>query len=110
MCTKYIVIAAYHPKLEAAGVAKIRNAKAAESEQTYWYEEARKALRARTDSGDERVARNVIVFLGDGMSVSTVAAARIRLGQQENSTGEEAALAFDTFPITGLAKVTCLCL
>lgn len=47
------------------------------------------------------VAKNVILFLGDGMSVPTVSAARMYLG------GEEKQLSFDQFPWTGLSKVTC---
>lgn len=33
-------------------------------------------------------AKNVIVFLGDGMSLTTVAAARILEGQRKGSSGE----------------------
>ena len=44
-------------------------------------------------------AKNVILFLGDGMSISTVAAARTYIG------GEGAELSFDKFPFTGLSKV-----
>ncbi|NNF52310.1 MAG: alkaline phosphatase [Gammaproteobacteria bacterium] len=49
-------------------------------------------------------ARNVIVFIGDGMDISTITAARILAGQQRGASGEENALSFETFPYTGLAK------
>lgn len=39
-------------------------------------------------------AKNMILFLGDGMSLSTVAAARILKRQKINHTGEEEALSF----------------
>lgn len=48
-------------------------------------------------------ARNVILFVGDGMGVSTVTAARIFAGQQKGLSGEEYQLAFDKFPYTGLS-------
>lgn len=51
------------------------------------------------------VAKNVIVFLGDGMGVSTVTAARILKGQLQNKTGEEEKLHFEAFPYVGLSKV-----
>jgi Alkaline phosphatase len=50
-------------------------------------------------------AKNVILFLGDGMSIPTLAAARIYMGQLANRTGEEISLAFEQFPFTGLSKV-----
>lgn len=49
-------------------------------------------------------ARNVIVFLGDGMGMTTVTAARILEGQRAGRSGEENALAFERFPHTALAK------
>lgn len=53
---------------------------------------------------DPRRARNVILFVGDGMGVSTVTAARIFEGQTKGKPGEENRLAFDTFPYTALSK------
>lgn len=50
-------------------------------------------------------AKNVIMFLGDGMSIATVTAARIYKGQLENMTGEEQRLSWEMFPYTGLSKV-----
>ncbi|KAL1494518.1 hypothetical protein ABEB36_010103 [Hypothenemus hampei] len=47
-------------------------------------------------------AKNVIFFLGDGMSVPTITATRVYMG------GEEKSLAFETFPYTGLSKTYCV--
>lgn len=52
----------------------------------------------------EPSARNVILFLGDGMGVSTVTAARIYAGQAQGRSGEEHLLAFETFPHLALVK------
>ncbi len=49
-------------------------------------------------------ARNVILFVGDGMGVSTVTAARILEGQMRGLTGEENALFFETLPHVALSK------
>ena len=49
-------------------------------------------------------AKNVILFVGDGMGISTVTAARILEGQLKGMQGEENELAMDMFPFTGLAK------
>lgn len=54
---------------------------------------------------NKAVAKRVILFLGDGMSIPTITASRILKGQQEGHTGEEAQLSFEQFPITGLSKV-----
>jgi len=48
--------------------------------------------------------RNVILFLGDGMGISTITAARIFAGQQRGGTGEEYELPFDRFPHVALVK------
>ena len=49
-------------------------------------------------------AKNIILFVGDGMGVSTVTAARILDGQNKGMQGEENQLSFDKFPFAGLAK------
>ena len=50
------------------------------------------------------IARNVVLFIGDGMGVSTVTAARIFDGQSLGMTGEEHELIFETFPHVALVK------
>lgn len=45
------------------------------------------------------VAKNVILFLGDGMSIPTLAATRVYYG------GEEMELSFERLPHTALSKV-----
>ena len=49
-------------------------------------------------------AKNVILFVGDGMSLPTVAAARILDGQRKGAPGEENMLSWETFPHTALSK------
>lgn len=49
-------------------------------------------------------AKNVILVLGDGMSLTTVAAARIFEGQRKGGSGEDNRLAWETFPATALSK------
>lgn len=52
------------------------------------------------------VAKNVILFLGDGMGPSTVTAGRIHAGQKLGKLGEEHSLTFEKFQHVGLVKVT----
>ena len=59
------------------------------------------AQRYTTERG---AAKNIILFVGDGMGISTVTASRILEGQNRGETGEENMLSFDNFPATGLAK------
>lgn len=49
-------------------------------------------------------AKNIILFVGDGMSLTTVAAARIYEGQSKGQSGEENLLSFETMPYTGFSK------
>lgn len=51
------------------------------------------------------VAKNVIIMLGDGMSLSTITASRMYRGQKRGESGEESKLFFEDFPFVGLSKV-----
>jgi alkaline phosphatase len=49
-------------------------------------------------------AKNVILFIGDGMGVSTLTAARIYQGQQQGKDGASNRLTFERFPNLALVK------
>ncbi|NKB37118.1 MAG: alkaline phosphatase [Gammaproteobacteria bacterium] len=51
-----------------------------------------------------QLTRNVILFVGDGMGISTITAARILAGQKQGGTGEEHRLSFEKLAYTALAK------
>ncbi|KAG1653409.1 Alkaline phosphatase, tissue-nonspecific isozyme [Nymphon striatum] len=71
----------------------------------FWNNLARETLRKRKDVKiNTNKAKNVILFLGDGMGVSSITAGRILKGQRQGMLGEEASLVFDEFPHIGLAK------
>jgi alkaline phosphatase len=74
-----------------------------------WMEEGRAAVsearsRYAAFGTDPPRAKNVILFVGDGMGVSTVTAARILEGQLRGESGEENRLSFEHFPNVGLIK------
>ncbi|KAM5164848.1 intestinal-type alkaline phosphatase 1-like [Mantella aurantiaca] len=50
-------------------------------------------------------AKNLIIFLGDGMGVTTITAARIYQGQLLGKSGEENILEMEKFPYVALSKV-----
>jgi alkaline phosphatase len=68
----------------------------------WWYRSG--AARAAANGAMRGQAKNVIVFLGDGMSLTTVAAARILDGQRKGQPGEENQLSWETFPATAFSK------
>ncbi|KAJ8403190.1 hypothetical protein AAFF_G00354070 [Aldrovandia affinis] len=76
-----------------------------EKDPAYWNSQARETLQAalRLRPLSHR-AKNLILFLGDGMGISTVSAARILRGQMDGASGEETELAMDTFPHLALSK------
>lgn len=77
-----------------------------ESSSLFWQSRAQLTLRNQLmKERNTHVAKNVIFFLGDGMSIPTITAARIYLGQNRNEKGEESRLSFEHFPYTGLSKV-----
>ncbi|XP_062619646.1 alkaline phosphatase, tissue-nonspecific isozyme-like isoform X3 [Saccostrea cucullata] len=65
-------------------------------------ESLQKALKLKPNMG---IAKNVIVFVGDGMGLSTINAARIYKGQKQGNPGEETILEFEKFPHVALSKV-----
>lgn len=68
----------------------------------WWFRDG--AAQAAERGAMEGTARNVILFVGDGMSLATVAAARIHQGQLRGETGEENRLSWEHFPATALSK------
>ena len=72
-----------------------------------WFNQGKAQVDAALDTEEllaKGAAKNVILFVGDGMGVSTVTAARIFAGQKEGATGEEYQLSFEKFPVAGFAK------
>ncbi|KGL91940.1 Intestinal-type alkaline phosphatase, partial [Charadrius vociferus] len=78
-----------------------------EAEKTpgYWNEGARRRLElALALQPATQRAKNIILFVGDGMGLPTMSAARIYKGQLAGGSGEESVLAMETFPHVALAK------
>ncbi|XP_005805943.1 alkaline phosphatase-like [Xiphophorus maculatus] len=80
-------------------------AKVEEENPEFWRSKATQTLQSVLDRKlNTNVAKNVILFLGDGMGITTYTAARILKGQLQDQTGEETVMTMDTFPHVGLAK------
>ncbi len=78
--------------------------KRVESPQT-WERDGLNAVNERRKTKfKRRKAKNVILFIGDGMSISTLTASRILEGQLRGESGEENYLSFERFPFTALSK------
>lgn len=94
----------YYPVVHTATRSSVN---ADENTAAYWFSEALAGVTRRVarGAGDGRKANNVILFLGDGMSFPTLAAARTMLGQRSGRTGEEEQLFFEEFPTVGVTKV-----
>lgn len=70
-----------------------------------WYSAGHQALeKAKQLQPINHKAKNVILFVGDGMGVSTVTAARILEGQLNGRDGEKNSLAFEKLPYLALSK------
>jgi alkaline phosphatase len=70
-----------------------------------WFHSGQKFISAgKKLQSNERRAKNVILFVGDGMGISTVSAARILEGQLRGKTGEENSLFFERLPYVALSK------
>jgi alkaline phosphatase len=73
----------------------------------FWIDSGKASLdKADRIANNKKKAKNVILFIGDGMGISTVAASRIFEGQSQpgNRGGEEHSLSFEKFPHVALSK------
>lgn len=102
----------YHEVLETEltpkgrSVLKKRITPLKEMNTEYWFEQAQNSLKKRLQQKQNKgKAKNIIFFLGDGMSIATITAARILKGQRQGLSGEGSELTMETFPYTGLSKV-----
>ncbi|KAF3690204.1 Alkaline phosphatase [Channa argus] len=77
-----------------------------EKDPKFWNAWAQRTLKDALVLQDlnKNIAKNLIFFLGDGMGVPTVTAARILKGQLKGQSGEETLLEMDKFPFLSLAK------
>ncbi|KAG7319058.1 hypothetical protein KOW79_017532 [Hemibagrus wyckioides] len=76
-----------------------------EKDPEYWNSWAQHTLaKALEQEHNTNIAKNLILFLGDGMGVPTVTAARILKGQLSGHSGEEGQLEMDRFPYVALSK------
>ena len=72
-----------------------------------WYQQGEAVVAAAKEQqivNEKGAAKNVILFVGDGMGISTVTAARILAGQMQGLDGEEYQLSFEKMPFSGLVK------
>uniref|UniRef100_A0A8D1MMW8 Alkaline phosphatase n=1 Tax=Sus scrofa TaxID=9823 RepID=A0A8D1MMW8_PIG len=76
-----------------------------EEDPAFWNRQAAQALDvAKKLQPIQTAAKNLILFLGDGMGVPTVTATRILKGQMNGKPGPETPLAMDRFPYLALSK------
>jgi alkaline phosphatase len=78
--------------------------KRAESADTWKQDGLAAVQRAKSEKLRKGKAKNVILFIGDGMGVSTLTASRILEGQMRGESGEENRLSFENFPFAALSK------
>jgi len=70
-----------------------------ENNKDYWIKKGKEFVENQVKLQENKIkAKNIIFFIGDGMSLTTLAASRVYQG------GEEKPLSFENFPYTGLIK------
>ncbi|TDI59786.1 MAG: alkaline phosphatase [Alphaproteobacteria bacterium] len=95
----------YEPSAGQPIVNVVRPPAVSEGSAVNWWDNGQQALANRLAVRHRNTkAKNVILFIGDGMGVSTVTAARIYDGQSRGEQGEEGYLSFESFPHLALIK------
>ncbi|KAJ9580821.1 hypothetical protein L9F63_024002 [Diploptera punctata] len=85
-------------------VASVHAADYTNEDSAYWNKIGTKQLEETLQRfQSNNYAKNIIIFIGDGMGISTITSARIYKGQK-TGVGEGEKLSFETFPIVGLSK------
>lgn len=69
-----------------------------------YYVKAANKVSARAGADFQPKAKNVILFVGDGMGISTITAARIYAGQKRGLDGESHELIMETLPHMALSR------
>ena len=89
-----------------ADMHRVKSANQVRSEKRDWVGEAQRQLRMNLARDlNVNVAKNVILFIGDGMGPATVTAARFYNAQSRNLPLEDASLAWELFPDLALSMV-----
>jgi len=89
---------AQHPRLQSS---RDYEALDEELDTRFWHDKAQSILADKLATHkklNENRAKNVILFLGDGMSIHTIAATRAFMGDSNKQ------VYFETFPYLGLSK------
>lgn len=74
-----------------------------EKDTEFWLNEGKSFVKKQRNlKANVAKAKNIIMFMGDGMSMTTLAATRPYIG------GEEKYLSFEEFPYIGMAKTYCV--
>jgi alkaline phosphatase len=72
--------------------------------QDSYYVSAHAAVEKRAAERGSKRAKNVILFVGDGMGIATITAARIYTGQSKGMDGESYRLAMEQLPYSAFSK------
>ena len=80
-----------------------------QSNYNYWKDYGVKHLRQQNVEKNIKKAKNIILFIGDGMNIDSVTGGRIEAGRQKSMNtakgcGEEYEQFIESFPFTGLSK------
>ncbi|XP_063600536.1 alkaline phosphatase-like [Penaeus indicus] len=103
--TRFCAVMATLMAIPASSERQFPSPVANEKESSYWYNLAKNELEeALAKPILTNVAKNVILFLGDGMGVTAGTAGRILKGQKKGVSGEEGYLVWERFPNIGLMK------
>lgn len=93
-----------HPEIfisDAESMSNVKHIKEVES--SYWKNIGQGVVHENiVKETKTKIAKNLIMFIGDGLSVGTITASRAYLGDTADN------LFFETFPYTGMAKTYCL--
>ncbi|KAL0838596.1 hypothetical protein ABMA28_016687 [Loxostege sticticalis] len=108
-CARAEIVSTPKPKKVLDTIMNPSYIPAEEKHGSYWKKSAASTLKAKLEeTPNTNKAKNGILFIGDGMSVATIMAARTFAGQLDRGLGEENVLEFEKFPISGLARTYCL--
>lgn len=91
-----------HPRLATLKEEQVKNAE--ELNTKFWVDKAQNILAEKLKNAElnKNRAKNIIMFLGDGMSVHTVTATRAFKGDSSEQ------ISFEKFPYLGLSKTYCV--
>ena len=92
----------YHPHMDYLERTRQKRSVEKYEDAAYWLKSGQDELNEALQlENNKKLAKNIVLVIGDGMSISTITGGRIYKGQTQGNDGPGASLSWEKFPNIG---------